>query len=109
MGWPKGMPRKGHVNKDGTAHRKKGEKLATELRVRAVTKTPDRLQVVTKPDPSVPTVQKFKKTYVGKQWATIAPCPDCGAPDAFAFCENCGWYQYDPTCPHCKKVGRNGQ
>jgi len=101
MAWPKGMPRKGHVNKDGTPHKKKGEKLAEDLRVQVVTKPKKgrTVQVVTKPDPTVPTVKKV----AGPFKPTIASCPKCGEPDAFTYCDNCGWYRADPSCPHCRK------
>jgi hypothetical protein len=106
VAWPKGVKRVGYIKKDGTAHAKKGEGRRLTPRIETDKRPEPRVQVVRSPEP-VLTVQKtapaYKKTYTGQQKVTIAPCPDCGAPDAFTYCDNCGWYQYDPTCPHCKK------
>lgn len=106
MAWPKGMPRKGHVNKDGTQHRKKGE---GRLAPRVVTDREPKVQVVRKPDPEVMTVQKVApKVHGATNQAVIEPCPNCGYAYADGgACPECPWTRYDPNCPHCKKA-KNG-
>lgn len=96
MGWPKGKPRKGYVKKDGTKPLGWGER---KVGVKSPSTEP-KVQVIRKPDPTVETVAKVLPS---NYKVTIAPCPKCGTPDAFTYCDNCGWYRYDPTCPHCKK------
>lgn len=91
MPWPKGKPRIGHVNKDGSAHAKKGEKLAP--RVTKPDKLP-RIRVITEPDPEVMTIKKDKKPIHGDRVgrAVVEPCPNCSFAYADGgYCPECGW------------------
>lgn len=110
MGWPKGMKRKGHVNKDGTTHAKRGSKLkAVERKDRPTNgkQTPaQRTPVATALRParggeSLPegvTPWEVKPEWKGLlRWTGNNPpwtafCPNCGFPEADGgYCPGCGW------------------
>lgn len=91
MPWPKGKPRKGHVNKDGTAHAAHGAKIKA---VRTVKVEPSpvarKKRVVTEP---VLIVEKTVKAIHGETTRPIIePCPNCSFAYADGqFCPSCGW------------------
>jgi hypothetical protein len=101
VGWPKGKPRKGHVNADGTPHSKWGQKqkrtpvaprtVASKVTIRKVT-------VDSEQEPSVKTPRE-KKWTVALRWPqgphpSADKCPNCDYPEAMAgFCPECKWSQ----------------
>jgi hypothetical protein len=97
VAWPKGKPRTGHVNKDGTPHRKRGIQTDNDPR--------PKVQVIRKPDPTVEIVQKTAPKLHGQtNHAVIEPCPNCGYAYADGgACPECPWTRFDPSCPHCRK------
>lgn len=109
MAWPKGMKRVGHVNKDGTPHRKRGQ--AMEPRVQTDKDPRPKVQVIVKPrgEEAVTKVARPVPAIHGAtNQAVIEPCPNCGYAYADGgACPECPWTRYDPNCPHCKKV-KNG-
>jgi hypothetical protein len=101
VGWPKGKPRKGHINKDGTAHARKGEKLARELqsevRVRKVTPDPEGYSGITVVKPQGEVVSKSNLHGVTGR-PVIEPCPNCGFAYADGgWCEECNWSKPRPV------------
>lgn len=110
MGWPKGKPRKGHVNKDGSAHKAKGEKLAADLHIQVVTKPkPEhRVQVIHKPAPVMRVSKVTDKADTPRTGRPIIePCPNCSFAYADGgYCPSCGWTMFRPDCPHCLKRKR---
>lgn len=120
MPWPKGVKRVGYIRRDGQPHNKKGEGRAADKGAR--------ITIVTKPDPTLKTtirrdvdpdriekaqVATTTQSVVGLKGATgrpvVEPCPSCGFAYADgAFCPECGWTRYDPTCPHCKRAANRG-
>lgn len=116
MGWPKGMPRKGHINKDGSPHNPKrnrtsskdtGTKLTLNLprrSMREVGVTGTGISPVMASTSSIPKplakpvlpetpVQPVKYTtkLVHAQYS-IEPCPECGFGEADGgWCPDCGW------------------
>ena len=102
MGWPKGKPRKGHVNKDGKKHAERGERL------RAIRENPERYKAI-RAEPKVDRIQKavavvypaIATASVVIKGATgrpvIEPCPTCGFAYADGgYCEECGWTVWVP-------------
>lgn len=97
MPWPKGMPRKGHTNKDGTPHKQRTSyrKPVNEptLKWRRVSAS-----VFEKPSVKEPFKGKLSDDEApllhgdraGR--AVIEPCPMCGFAYADGgYCEECGW------------------
>ncbi len=85
MPWPRGMPRIGHVNKDGTQHAKKGEKLHAVSTVEPV-------YTQTKKDKPVMLVEKSPTLHGMTGRPIIEPCPNCNYAYADGgYCESCGW------------------
>jgi hypothetical protein len=107
MAWPKGVSRKGHLNKDGTTHAKRGSKLkslptrtrATNAQATSSTQAATSVAAVaTRP---TPTGQAFNGWEVKREWKSLLVrangpwtefCPACGFPEADGgFCHACGW------------------
>jgi len=87
MAWPKGMPRVGHINKDGTAHKPKGAHVKTGIR-----KDPPVWSQTKKADPSVMLVEKTPTLHGMTSQPVIEPCPNCN----YAYADG-GWC---PECPY---------
>ncbi len=102
MGWPKGKPRKGHINQDGTEHAGKGEK------IRAIRKNPEKYKAII----AIPKVDRVEKSVAvtvmptasgsevihgGTSRPIIEPCPKC-------------WYAYADGgyCPECGETAWRG-
>ena len=84
MGWPKGKPRKGHINANGTAHAAKGVRLTMARSTRKV-KPPIPVPTIAADAPP-PEIHGYSGT------AITQPCPIC----LFAYadggyCPECGW------------------
>ena len=89
MGWPKGMPRKGHVNKDGSGHARWGSKTAKIVKVPAETldAAPRRRGRPRKGEEVNTERWDTKLSNKGQE-----PCPNCGFPEAYGgYCNECGW------------------
>jgi hypothetical protein len=94
MGWPLGKPRKGHVNKDGSAPAKWGKKTAKIIQVPAAElDAPRRKRGRPRKGEEVG----------GPKWHTkltnkgIDKCPACEFPEAYGG--------YCPECGHMEKIG----
>ena len=111
MGWPKGMPRKEHVNKDGSSHAKWGKKTArkpkftvshpaqTEFRVLGPTTSAGEEAARN----ALAAVRRRrgrprKGEETGPRWTTklsnkgFDPCPNCQFPEAYGgYCPECNW------------------
>ena len=112
MPWPKGKPRKGHINADGTPHAKKGAKFvvssvaqtdfrviqpvvgSTEkarkaldgVRIRRI--SPDALDMTPAPSVKNPDIKGLGTRPCIEQ----CPNPKCGYAYADGgYCEECGW------------------
>jgi ribosomal protein L37E len=96
MGWPKGKPRKGYVNKSGEPHAKRGTRLSeTPTKARA-TSVRQRVQVArqeTTPVGTGETKKEWKPLLRHASWSLPADeCPACGFPEADGgYCNACGW------------------
>lgn len=93
MGWPKGMPRKGHINKDGSVHARYNERKTSE-RISGV-KTSKSIKRFKKVDPKVMDEPEAKGPVfhgaVGSS-AITEPCPQCLYAYADGgYCPDCGW------------------
>lgn len=96
MGWPKGMPRKGHVNKDGTTHARKGAKVVPQVRV-------GRKVSIVQVDASALDNDGNDETWFKPGWKALLVhkngpwttlCPRCGFPEAEGgYCPACGWME----------------
>lgn len=103
MGWPKGKPRKGHINKDGKPHAKRGSKqpewkdLVKEVIIRAPVKR--------EADPATadPAEEPQLHGMVGSG-AITEVCPNCQYAYADGgYCPSCGWslpVERDPYGTH---------
>ena len=89
MGWPKGKPRKGYVNKDGTTHANKKDRLGFDSKpldtmvsfTRVPTNHPDEL-----------TVEVTSVLHGMTGVAIVRPCPMCLYAYADGgYCPDCGW------------------
>ena len=91
MPWPKGKPRKGHVNKDGTPHKPKGFTIRKSLDTgteRAYRKVRTRSQIVS----STEKVETASSIHGATNRPIIEPCPNCGyAYGDGGYCPECGW------------------
>jgi hypothetical protein len=88
------MPRKGHVNKDGTIHAKHGEKAARNVlkALRTTKETTRRIKKVSADvfDEPKPTEPVFHGV-IGSG-AITEPCPQCMYAYADGgYCPECGW------------------
>lgn len=104
MGWPKGKPRKGHINKDGTPHKAKGAYLDVQdvhdnVRTDAVPIVSREISVdaAVSPKWSSSHYEGSIHGQVGNS-AITAVCPKCGyayADGGHCPIENggCGWTQ----------------
>ncbi len=106
MPWPKGKPRKGHVNKTGEPHKRLGrkpkavieaERLALPITINFSTEKdhPNRRTAMVKKVKPVEPVQKKTRKYSTKlahPQYSIEPCPNCFFPEADGgHCPECGW------------------
>ena len=98
MPWPRGVPRKGHINKSGQPHARLGRKPIAVLTVERMEET-----LVYKPK-SVPMQKKVERVITKdariKKYGTklahpqyvIEVCPNCDFPEADGgYCPDCGW------------------
>lgn len=111
MGWPKGVPRKGYVKKDGTPH-------ATKVPAVAVS----RKAVATRPQPILSRADEVATDMSGMSNSSAyegpihgmkgdAPitevCPNCGYAYADGgWCPDCGWTKFTRIDPHGTHQGR---
>jgi hypothetical protein len=102
MPWPKGKPRKGHINADGTPHARKGDKLRVGVGVEVsrlpvgvdpFKEVPRKRQV----EPNVSDVREGTEETV-EVWGMTGTrpvtetCPKCRFAYADGgYCENCSW------------------
>lgn len=112
MGWPKGKPRKGHVNKDGTTHAPRGSRLKASktLTSRTTNGTPKPKaqralgQVALRPAKAGEAYPEGIKPWdVKPEWKSLLVhkngpwtefCPECGFPEADGgYCPACGWHK----------------
>lgn len=98
MAWPKGMPRRGHVNKNGTTHAKWGSKVRTPVSQGTVTSKSAGITIrkvsadlLDAPSVKEPRGQAWTAHLSHPTWS-IEKCPKCGFPEAEGgFCPNCHW------------------
>lgn len=85
MAWPKGMPRIGHVNKDGTKHKPKGKHNIKVVR------PVEPVYTQTRKEPVVMTVEKTATIWGATSRAVIEPCSKCNYAYADGgYCPECG-------------------
>lgn len=88
MGWKKGVPRKGHVNKDGTKHASWGKRVHPFRGRPAAKVNPEPLKKRGR-KPKFPDEKKWTTKLTNKGYD---PCPRCGFPEAYGgYCDECGW------------------
>lgn len=131
MGWPKGMPRKGHINKNGTTHAKWGKKAArssfkvshpaqTEYRVLGPTTSASDAAARDAIDAAKKRRGRPPKDPNQKKWDTkltnkgLDKCPKCEFPEAYGgYCPECGWMEplldkngnpWVPSTPRARKA-----
>ncbi len=113
MPWPKGQPRKGHMNKDGSQHGhlgrpSKGDRLTVGTGtsvsvVRSRRSKPTIADGTTTASPETATTSGSQETATSTKrhryttplthptWS-IEQCPNCGFPEADgSYCPDCGW------------------
>ena len=95
MGWPKGKPRKGHVNKDGSAHAHWGTRVKGEpIRVKLIARSTEVREVIISEVPvGRPETWGAKYSQSGRAGTAVTnPCPKCGYAYADGgFCPECRW------------------
>lgn len=101
MGWPKGKPRKGHVNKDGTAHATWGQVVKRYGSPKAAGEAFQRARIRKMLAEDKPKRRGRPRKDGGepdKKWNTkltnkgLEKCPRCDFPEAYGgFCNECGW------------------
>jgi hypothetical protein len=104
MPWPRGVPRKGHVNKNGKPHARLGRLTKAEKQAKSIHLSIPMMEetLVYKPKPKrVPTVKPVEKqpaktrkysTKLAHPQYSIEPCPNCLFPEADGgHCPDCGW------------------
>ena len=112
MGWPKGKPRRGHINKDGTPHKTRGSFLdVPDVRPKVGT---DDVPVVSKEvqvEADVPA--RSSGSYEGEihgqvgSGAITSVCPNCGYAYADGgYCNDCGWTKPIQLDDYGTNVGR---
>lgn len=98
MGWPKGKPRKGHINKDGTPHKARGSLLDVQDVQKSVgtddvptISTEVQVEATVSPVGSSSHYEGDIHGQVGSG-AVTAVCPNCGYAYADGgYCPDCGW------------------
>lgn len=95
MGWPKGKPRRGHVNKDGTPHRKR-------LPASAYATVSPYLEA----DPTGSS--EYPALHGATGTGPISEvCPKCGYAYADGgYCPDCGWMRPITVHPYGTHQGR---
>jgi hypothetical protein len=97
MGWPKGVPRKGYVKKDGTTHAMRGSgvrRLPKDKPFRAVTVTLARPTKVVAPSSAYASGSASPYVPHGDRpgRSVVQPCPNCLYAYADGgYCPECGW------------------
>jgi hypothetical protein len=101
MPWPRGVPRKGHINKDGTPHAKHGTKVGVGVEVSRLPVGVDPFKEVPRKrqvESNVPEVREATEEEVVEVWgmtgtrAVTETCPKCRFAYADGgYCENCSW------------------
>lgn len=95
MAWPKGKPRKGHKNKDGSAHKKWGSKVAARTAIFETVRTTTKKQKVEPEEPvqEGPWIKpEWKKLLRWPSGPWVTSCPECTFPEADGgYCPACGW------------------
>lgn len=123
MAWPKGMPRKGHVNKDGSQHAKRGAK-KHQREFADIVKAADTAVSVVRERPSPERPLAIKVTRLSPEpendnpnhplaikgavgtGAITEPCPNCGYAYADGgYCPDCGWSKPINRLPYGTATG----
>lgn len=107
MGWPKGVPRKGYIKKDGTPHAKKGAHLEVqdvqpEVRTDDVPVVSEEVQVGTTVSPEwSPSHYEGDIHGASGTGAITEVCPKCGYAYADGgYCPDCGWMRSINLLPY---------
>jgi hypothetical protein len=101
MGWPKGMPRKGHINKDGTAHALKGKKSDAPVAVASEASMP---YIPAEEASPYDISQMHGMVGIGP---ITQVCPKCAYAYADGgYCSECGWSQAINVAPYGTYSGK---
>jgi len=112
MPWPRGVPRKGHVNKSGEPHGRVGRKPKVVLTLEAMERSlipttinfstdadhPQKRttmkRAVAKPVEAGPKKTRKYTTKLAHPQYSVEPCPNCDFAEADGgHCPECGWTQ----------------
>jgi hypothetical protein len=98
MPWPKGVPRKGHINADGTTHKIKGKKMNVIVLDEMV---PAEAQLDVADPPTASPYDITQMHGMVGSGAITQVCPKCAYAYADGgYCSECGWSKAISRAPY---------